>query len=185
MIKNAIVFGICLASSVAYANCQIRSDIKLSRQAVAFGPTDLQRMVIPDGTGKQCTVRYRVNIDDEWQDVEGVGRGKTEDEACTRALDLQKGSLLVEVDPSKVTADTQLVCSDAEEIRVRSVKIGEVIWESEVDLHRNPQERKYFDYKQTKCRMFTERNVKYRNLFTYQGVICKINDSKWRVVDKY
>jgi hypothetical protein len=160
----------------------------LTRQAVSIPATDIQKLVSPDARGQKCVMRYRVNINDEWQTAEGVGYGKTEAEACTQAADIGQGYLLSEVEPSRVTADTQMVCSDMEDIRIRPVRIGETIWESEVDMHRHPNERKYFDYKQTKCRMFTERNAKDRNLFTYQGVICRISKSagsKWRVVDKY
>ena len=188
MIKKTIILAMCLASSVAVADCHIRSNIKLSRQKIDFGPTDIQRIVTPDAAGSKCALRYRVNIGDEWQTAEGIGRGATEAEACTQAMDFRQGALLSEVKPTRVTADTQMVCSDLEDIRIRTVKIGEVIWESETDMHRHQDERKYFDYKQTQCRMFTERNVKDRNLYTYQGLICKVNstpNSKWRVVDKY
>lgn len=182
--KRALILGLCLASSVAYADCHIRSSVKLTRQNVEFGPTDIQKIVTPG----QCVAHYRVNVDDEWRTVEGVGRGATEAEACQQAVDITRGNLLSEVEPRRVTADTQMVCTDFEEIRIRPVRIGEVVWESETDVHRHVKERGYFDYKQTRCRMFTERNVKDRNLYTYQGVICRINsrpDSKWRVVDKY
>jgi hypothetical protein len=186
--KRALIAGLCLASGVAFADCHVRTNIQLARQPIVAGPTDIQQLVSNDGAGKRCVIRYRVNIDDEWATAEGVGQGATEAEACSRAVDYKNGAILAEVEPGRVTADTQMVCTDLEEIRIRPVRIGEVIWESEVDLHRHPDERKYFKYKATQCRMFTERNVKDRNLYTYQGVICKTdssNKAKWRVVDKY
>ena len=186
--KRVLIAGLCLASGVAFANCHIRTDIRLARQSISAGPTDLQQLVSSEGSGKRCVIRYRVNIDDEWVTAEGVGQGATEAEACGRAIDYKNGTILAEVAPKRVTADTQMVCTDLDDIRIRPVRIGEVIWESETDMHRHPDERKYFTYKATQCRMFTERNAKDRNLYTYQGVICK-NDSsnraKWRVVDKY
>lgn len=186
--KKIFVVGLCLISSVAWADCMIRTDVKISRQKIDFGPTDLQQMITPDPKGFRCAVRYRVNIDDEWQTAEGIGHGTTEADACKQALNIQNGLLLAEVEPDRISADTQMVCSNLENIRIRAVRIGETIWESEVDIHRNPKERKYFDYKQTKCRMFTERHNKDKNLFTYQGIICKMSTSvgsRWRVVDKY
>jgi len=186
--KRTILLGLCLVSSVAYADCMIRTNIKLIRQPINSPATDIQRMVTPDASGQKCVLRYRVHIDDEWQTAEGIGYGKTEAEACGQAQDFRQGTLLAEVEPKRVSAKTDMVCSDVEEIHIRPVRIGEIVWESETDMHRHPQERKYFDYKQTQCRMFTERNVKDRNLYTYQGVVCRVNsknDSKWRVVDKY
>lgn len=188
MIKKAIVLGLCLASSIAAADCHIRSSIKLNRQSVIFGPTDLQKLVTPDPKGSKCVLHYRINIGEEWRTAEGIGRGATEDEACQQAMDVGQGNLLLEVEPRRVSADTQMVCTDLEDIRIRPVRTGDIIWESEVDIHSIPAERKYFNYKFTTCRMFIERNAKDKNLFTYQGVICKINStpySKWRVVDKY
>jgi hypothetical protein len=174
--------------SDARADCYVRSNIKLTRQSINAGPTDLQKLVVPDERGQKCVVRYRVHIGDEWYTAEGSGIGKDEGSACVQAMDVSQGRVLAEVEPSQVTSDTQMVCSDLPDIRIRPVRIGEVIWESETDMHRHEQERKYFDYKQTRCRMFTERNAKDRNLYTYQGIICKVNstpNSKWRVIDKY
>lgn len=172
----------------ARADCYVRSNIKLTRQSINAGPTDVQKLVVPDSAGQKCVMHYRVHIGNEWHTAEGTGVGLTEGDACKTALIIGNGSVLAEVEPSRVSADTQMVCSDLPDIRIRAVRIGEVVWESETDMHRNEQERGYFDYKQTKCRMFTERNAKDRNLYTYQGIICRVNsipNSKWRVVDKY
>lgn len=186
--KRILVLGLCLVSSVAIADCYVRSNIRLTRQAINAGPTDVQRLAVPDALGYKCLMRYRVHIGDEWYTAEGTGVSKNEGDACRQALDIGNGRVLAEVEPSQVSADTQMVCSDVPDIRIRQVRIGEVVWESETDMHRHEQERRYFDYKQTKCRMFTERNAKDRNLYTYQGIICKVDslpNSKWRVVDKY
>jgi hypothetical protein len=190
--KLLIAFTIAVAGlsncGQAQADCYIRSNIKLTRQAIDAGPTDVQKLVVPDGLGQKCVMRYRVHIGDMWRTAEGTGVAKTEANACKSALDIGNGGILSEVEPSQIGADTQMVCSDLPDIRIRAVRIGEVVWESETDMHRHTQERKYFDYKQTKCRMFTERNTKDRNLYTYQGIICKVDslpNSKWRVIDKY
>lgn len=183
-----LILGLCLISSTAVADCYVRSNIQLTRQAINAGPTDMQQLAVPDANGSKCVVRYRVHIGDEWHTAEGTAVAKTESEACMRAVDVGRGTVLAEVEPSAVRADTQMICSDLPDIRIRPVHIGEIVWESETDMHRHPQERKYFDYKQTKCRMFTERNVKDRNLYTYQGIMCQVDSgpkSKWRIVDKY
>ena len=68
------------------------------------------------------------------------------------------------------------------------MRIGDVIWQSEVDIHTIPTERRDFWYKRSRCRMFIERDAKNSNLWLYQGEICQISntpDSKWRVIDKY
>jgi hypothetical protein len=186
--KRLIIAGLVLASVNAVADCYVRSNVRLSRAEINAGPTDFQKLVVPDVAGQKCVVRYRVHIGDVWHTAEGSGIGKDEGSACAQAMDISRGRVLAEVEPSRVTSDTQMVCSDVTDIRIRPVRIGETVWESETDMHRHEQERKYFDYKQTKCRMFTERNAKDRNLYTYQGIICKVDtlpNSKWLVVDKY
>jgi hypothetical protein len=188
--KLAIILTIAVAGycSNTRADCYTRSNIRMTRSSIDAGPTDVQKLIVPDSNGSRCVARYRVHINDMWYSAEGSSVAKTESEACARALDVGIGTVLAEVEPNTISSDTQMVCSDLPDIRIRPVHIGEVIWESETDMHRHPQERKYFDYKQTKCRMFTERNAKDRNLYTYQGIICKVDSgpySKWRVVDKY
>jgi hypothetical protein len=179
---------ILLLSGVAHSECYMRSSTRITRSQIWEQPTDFQRLVVPDTRGQKCVLRYRVNIRLDWQTVEGVGYGRTEAEACSQAMDLSKGYLLVEATPKTVRADSQMVCSDLPEIRVHPVRIGDVIWQSEVDVHPMPEERPYFWYKRTQCRLFAERDHKEQNLMIYQGVICKMDsdrNGKWRVLDKY
>lgn len=172
----------------ASADCFIRSSINLTRQSIDAGPTDFQQLATPDPKGFKCSVRYRVHIGNDWQTAEGTAVAPTESEACVRATDVGRGRLLLEAEPSQVRSDTQLVCSDQPEIRVRRVHIGERIWESETDLHTIPAERKYFTYKGTQCRTFVERDAKDQNMYLYQGIMCKEDsrpNTKWLVLDKY
>jgi len=185
--KRVLLASLCLASALANAECYVRTTTTISRSALLVEPTDFQQIVSPDTKGVKCAIRYRVNVDGEWETVEGVGVHNDSGVACAKAIKLDNAVVLKEPTRDIVKADQQMVCSDLPDIRVRPVRVGEKIWESETDLHRNPNERKYFVYKNTKCRMFTERETKNGNLQTYQGVICKAdtNSPKWIVVDKY
>lgn len=184
--KRLLLTGLVVLSTVASAECYTRQSINLKTQQVNTGAKDVQKLVTPDPQGFKCVVQYRVHVDNDWQTAEGVGVGKTEQEACVRANDIKRSSLLVEV--TGVSADSQMVCSDFPEIRVRPVRIGDVVWESETDLHTIPAMRKPFTYKRSLCRMFVERDNKNQNLMLYQGVVCRIDNmsnSKWQVIDKY
>jgi hypothetical protein len=188
--KRAIIIALCLASSSALADCYMRSNIKLVRSAITAGPTDIQQLATPDAAGSKCLVRYRLYVGNEWVTAEGSATAKTEEEACARAMDVGRGYALTEVEPRQVSADTQMVCSDLPDIRVRPVRRGELIWESETDLHSNALERAnpYFFWKQAKCRKFIERKALHQNLIIYQGVMCQATtakNSKWLVLDKY
>lgn len=176
------------ASVSVYADCYMRADINLSQMKVQGTPTDIQKLVAPDALGNKCTVRYRLWADGQWRTLEGSAVARTEAEACARAM-TSKIYSLVEITPGLITSDNQMVCSDLPEITVRPVNRGELIWESETDMHSHPSQRgQYFTYKQARCRKFIERTARDQNLIIYQGIICQ-NDtgpnSKWRVIDKY
>jgi hypothetical protein len=188
--KRTLIFALCLASSTAWADCYQRSNIKITHQKINTAPTDIQQMVTPDARGQRCVARYRLHIGNAWTTVEGTAVAKNETEACEQALDIKRGVALEEVAPATVGADHQMVCSDLPDIRVRPVRRGELIWESETDLHSHPLERMYpyFYLKQAKCRKFIERVPKNQNLIIYQGIICQATtakNSKWVVLDKY
>jgi len=186
--KKLLIAGLLLATTLAHAECYMRSSIKLTRQTVSSQPVDWQKLVTPDAAGKKCVIRYRIQINNNWETVEGIGVAPTEGAACAQALDVTRGSVLEEVTPTRVSADNQMVCSDLPEIRVHPVRIGDIIWQSEVDIHTIPAERREFWYKRSRCRMFVERDSKNANLWLYQGVICQNNtspNSKWQVIDKY
>jgi hypothetical protein len=151
-------------------------------------PKDVQKLVVPDAKGQKCVAQYRVNIDGTWHTAEGEGVGPTEQAACQQALQPANGSVLGEVTPKRIRADNQMVCSDLPEIRVRPVRIGDVVWESETDVHVIPEFRRYFVYKRSLCRLFAERDNRNQNLMLYQGVVCQVSNapnSKWRVIDKF
>lgn len=188
--KRAIALILCLASATALADCYQRSSINMTQQKINGVPTDIQRLVTPDARGQKCVARYRLHIGNAWTTVEGSAVASNEATACEQAMELKRAIALEEVAPKSVGADHQLVCSDLPDIRVRSVQRGELIWESEVDLHSNGLERSqpYFYLKEARCRKFVERKPKDQNLIIYQGIICQSTtsaNSKWVVIDKY
>lgn len=188
--KHAVILLVCLASAPALADCYQRSNIKITQQKINTPPTDIQTLVTPDARGQKCVARYRLHIGNAWTTVEGSAVAKNEQEACNLAVDVNRGVALEEVAPATVSADHQLVCSDLPDIRVRPVKKGELVWESETDLHSHILERRnpYFQLKGATCRKFIERTPKHQNLIIYQGIICRATtapNSKWIVLDKY
>ena len=188
--KLALTLALCVAATTSAAECYQRSEINIGRQKINTTATDIQKMVTPDAQGHRCVARYRLHIGDAWVTVEGSAVARTEALACAQALDIKQAVALEEVRPNSVRADQQLICSDLPDIRVRPVQPGELIWESETDLHSHPLERAqpYFVWKQARCRKFIERTAQNQNLIIYQGIMCQattVADSKWLVLDKY
>ena len=176
--------------STARGECYMRSSTTIPKQLIQTQPVDIEQLVTPDesGRGYVCSARYRVQVKNSWQTLEGIGRAGTEERACALAVNVDRGYSLTEVKSETIKSDSQMVCSDLPDIQVHPVKIGDVIYQSEVDMHTIASERKDFWYKRTQCRMFVEKDMKNTNLWLYQGVICRIDTtpkSKWRVIDKY
>lgn len=188
--KQIVAALLTMMATTAVAECYQRAEINIGRQRINAVPTDIQTLVTPDRSGHKCVARYRLHIGDAWVTVEGSAVAGTETAACQQALDIKSASALEEVPVRSVRSDQQLVCSDLPDIRVRPVRRGELIRESEVDLHSHPLERAepYFVWKQARCRKFIERVSLDQNLMIYQGIICQAttaNDSRWLVLDKY
>ena len=98
------------------------------------------------------------------------------------ASDCKTTTVTIEKD-GKVSSETATVCKEGNPID-RTVKVGDVILESEVG---ESKVTKYFNYNNTRCRMFKEHTAKDKVLHVYNGVICQIDNSgaNWLVVDKW
>lgn len=91
-------------------------------------------------------------------------------------------TVTVEHTDGKVETESATVCKDGQTVAPK-VKIGDVILESELP---KAKVRKYFNYKNSRCRMFAEHVAENKQLKEYYGVICQLDDSEnWIVVDKW
>ena len=94
-----------------------------------------------------------------------------------------KVTTIVTENNGRVDSETATICKEGVTVEPR-VKIGDVILENEVGKSKI---EKYFTYKGSQCRMFTEHAVKDKKLKMYNGVICQLDhsDTNWIVVDKW
>ena len=83
----------------------------------------------------------------------------------------------------KMEAEITTVCKEGTG-EYPKIKIGDVITESEVKRSRVD---KYFNYRNSRCRMFTEHYPKDGQMQVYYGVICQTDNigQNWLVVDKW
>ena len=96
------------------------------------------------------------------------------------AQDCKTTTVTIEKD-GKVSRETATICKEGGPID-RTVKIGDIILESEVG---QAKVTKYFNYNNTRCRMFSEHTAKEKVLHVYYGVICQVDSADWLVVDKW
>lgn len=176
-----ILFLFFVTSVSANEDCKMRSASSLASEHDVGPVTDLVKDKSEEG---KCTVTYGIVIDGEHHVVSGSFSGLEQQESlCRLAIENSRKNLLVELGGTFIT-DAVTVCDDNETDLVDNVRIGDTILENEVGPSKITG---YFNYQNTKCRMFTQRLAYRQQLKVYNGVICQVDNSKtnWIVVDKW
>lgn len=183
--STAIVLAV--VATTAQADCYVRSAMTNQSRASISAIADVEPIVVPiSDTQNKCLVSFRAQVNNNWITAEGSSVGLkslSEDELCRNAIDSSKIQILSRVDGGNVNVETNMVCDDRPEIRVRNVKIGEVVRESEVRPH--PNFPKPFRYRTAQCRWFIEPEPRNSDLLQRQGIICQSFGNEWRVIDKW
>ena len=188
--KTSIIVAGILALSVgqARAECFARSasvsDMPLKIQRVA----EYQKNVTPNSmNGLTCRVNFRAQINGQWYTAEGESTGKMDDNLdglCANAEQLGRARILQDVGGANISVNTDMVCTDQDISKVRTVQVGEIVRQSEVAP--NPQKMASFQYMGTECRWFLETMpLGVGGMAQNQGIICRIRDEQWVVRDKW
>ena len=147
---------------------------------------DQRQIVVPLGTGRQCSVTFRAQINNAWHNGYGTydwyGE-QSEAEACTIALEVGKQILINNQPRRQVASQQQMVCSDEPVIQERAVQEGDLIKESQVMPH--PNKPLPFTYKNSSCKWFIETDTKGNDMYQWQGVICLVRPDTWKVMSKF
>ena len=175
-------------STTLQAECYVRSAVTNQTAMSITDIADVDPFVVPiSPTQNKCIVMFRAQVNGTWITAEGeqVGpRSMSEQELCAGAVDSGRIQILSRADGRKITVEQNMVCTDRPEIKVRTVKRGEIVRESEVRPH--PNFPKPFGYRSATCRWFIEPEVHPgRDLLQRQGIICQVNGNEWQVVDKW
>jgi len=183
---TAIILGLVVSTS-ASAQCYVRQAMTKQQQASIVKIADVQTLAVPvSATHHKCIVTFRAQIDNQWVTGEGehtAPRSVDEKQLCDRAVDSGRVQILSRISARDITVETSMVCDERPEIKVRNVRIGDTVRESEVRPH--PNFPKTFPYRGTQCRWFMEPVLKNQDLGQYQGIICQSHGTQWRVVDKW
>lgn len=174
-----LVAVLLLVSQLAFADCNIRSASQLSNRRDVGNVTDLVKTV---SYGK-CDVKFKLTVDGETHDISGSYKGLENDSMlCYRAVEYAKKEFLLSQGGNFQT-ESITVCQEGGQLN-RKIRIGDTILENEVGKSKIT---KYFTYRNSRCRMFTERNAVQNELRVYNGVICQVDNSNtdWIVVDKW
>ncbi len=178
--KKALFFLLISASfRLALAECDIRSASQLNHEREVGPVTDLEKT---KSAGK-CAVRYRLMVDGVWNLVKAEESGLEQEESlCYYAIEKARKELLVGLGGTFQT-EAITVCKDDRSANAK-LSIGDTILENEVAWIKNG---KYFNYRNSKCRLFIDRRELNRQLNVTYGVICQLDSigENWIVIDKW
>lgn len=180
----------CLIPTVVFANDQcVLQDRTVSKSTVTIAErADIRTEVVPSlNGGRRCLVNFRARIGAGWHTAFGEHEwsgDRSREEACAVALKRAEDSVRERVGSSQVVSEKTLICNDNPDLRtLRQTNPGTVGNLSQFRPH--PEYTREFWHNGAPCRFFLDSTFTGTDIRTFQGVICKIHDSKWVVVDKF
>jgi hypothetical protein len=167
-----------LLSTVAWANCSVKSASQNVSQRQVSSPTNLVKTI----STNQCKVKYNLKVDGNWHDVEYTYKGFEEEIVlCAKAVDEGRKILLSQMGGIFQT-ESITVCNEGKPVQFRPVKIGDLVMDNELGRMDRGQN---FKYRNSNCRLFREKYEKDRIFRVTHGVICQTDHQEWIVVDKW
>ena len=168
-----------LISQIAWAGCNIKSASILANEHQVG---DIQNLIKDKSMGI-CTVNFDIDVDGKTYHLTETEKGlENEESLCYYARERARKNLLLNLG-GKFKTEAVTSCNEGTTPPTK-LRIGDTILANEV----GPSPiKKTFRYKGAVCRMFQEHYTVDRELRTYNGVICQIDnsDTNWLIVDKW
>jgi hypothetical protein len=144
--------------------------------------------VVPTvNNGRRCMVTFRVRIGSDWHSAFGEyewAGDRPREEACAVAVNRAEDEVRERVGRRLTASEKTMICSDRPDLdALRSTNPGTI-----AELHQfrpHPDYPREFWHNGAPCRYFLDSAYVQSDVRTFQGVICKVHDSKWVVVDKW
>ena len=183
------LLALALIPATVLASECVLQDRTVSRSAVTIVERSkiTPEVVLSINNGKRCMVTFRVRIGANWHSAHGEyewAGDRPREEACAVAVTRAESEVRERVGRTQTVSEKTLVCSDRPDLdALRSTNPGTV-----AELHQfrpHPDFPREFWHNGAPCRYFLDSAYVQQDVRTFQGVICKIHDSKWVVVDKW
>ena len=177
-----------LPTAVLAQECVMQEKMVGRATAAISEMSEIRRDVVPWAGGqKKCVVSFKAQIDGQWHMANGeyVWDGeRPASEACGAAINQAKKDLTAKVKPSTIISEEVLVCSDDKnQSNIKVASVGSIVDISQLRPHPNHPNR--FVHEGTECKWFLDSNWTGKSIRQYQGVACKLEPTKWVVVDKF
>jgi len=186
MKKLAVI--LTLLPALTLADC-VLNDRTVSRTTVAIAERSVIRPeVVPAlNGGRKCMVTFRVRINNDWHSAFGEyewAGDRPREEACARAVKIAEDEVRERVGRVQTISEKTMICTDQPDLDVlKRTNPGTM-----APLHQfrpNPDYPGRFWHNGAQCQMFLEPNWTGRDIRTFRGVICQVQDNLWVVVDKF
>ena len=185
--KRLLILALIPATVLA-SDCVLQ-DRTVSRSTVTIAERSrIKPEVVPTvNNGRKCMVSFRVRIGSDWHSAHGEHEwagDRPREEACAVAVTRAESEVRERVGKLQTVSEKTMICSDRPDLdALRSTNPGTV-----AELHQfrpHPDYPREFWHNGAPCRYFLDSAYVHQDVRTFQGVICRIHDSKWVVVDKW
>lgn len=186
--KKLLLLTLISGSVFASEQCVLQDRTVSQGNVTIAERTGIRTEVVPGFSGnRKCMVNFRARIGADWHTAFGEYEwdgARPREEACAVALKRAEDSVRERVGRSSVVSEKTLICNDNPDLRtLRQTNPGTI---GDLSQFRpNPNLPKEFWHNGAPCRFFLESTYVASDIKTFQGVICKVHDSKWVVVDKF
>jgi len=183
------LLALALIPATVLASECVLQDRTVSRSTVTISErSKIKPEVVPSiNNGKKCMVTFRVRIGADWHSAFGEyewAGDRPREEACAVAVTRAESEVRERVGRLQTVSEKTMICSDRPDLdALRSTNPGTI-----AELHQfrpHPDFPREFWHNGAPCRYFLDSAYVQQDVRTFQGVICKIHDSKWVVVDKW
>ena len=178
-----------LVPIAALADQCVLQDKTVARTSVVIAErADIRAEVVPSiSNQRKCMVSLRARVGSAWH----TGFGEYEwpgdrprEEACAVATKRAEDAVLERVARTQVVSEKTLICSDNPDLRtLLNTNPGTIGDLSQFRPH--PDRPREFWHNGAPCRYFLDSTYVRSDIRTFEGVICKVHNSKWVVVDKF
>lgn len=172
-----------------WANQCVLQDKIVSHGAVTIQErSGVRHEVVPLPSGlRRCQVTFRARIGADWHTAFGEYDWPGDlprDKACGIAAKRAEDSVREQVGRTHVVSEKVLVCRDQPDLdTLRMSNPGSAALLHQFRPHPDYPNRFYHNGAQ--CRWFLDSAYIGKDIKTFQGVICQIQDNQWVVVDKF
>ena len=183
------LLALALIPATVLASDCVLQDRTVSRSTVTIAERSrIKPEVVPSiNNGRKCMVTFRVRIGTDWHSAFGEHEwagDRPREEACAVAVTRAESEVRERVGRLQTVSEKTMICTDRPDLdALRSTNPGTV-----AELHQfrpHPDFPREFWHNGAPCRYFLDSAYVRQDVRTFQGVICKIHDSKWVVVDKW